>query len=95
MTAKQEECGYSRRPGMAKHRYAVGDLVRVQGRISMRSVDDDQVNEKHLPGVYEITRLLPELASGQPQYQIRSFDNQACYDVQEVKLIALPLPPFT
>ncbi len=80
---------------MTKHRYTVGDLVRVQGRISMRSVGSDQLNDKHLPGVYEITRLLSELDSGQPQYQIRSFDDQASYAVREVQLVALPLPPFT
>jgi hypothetical protein len=89
---------------MAEHRYRIGDLVRVQGSVgvSLHSVEGnlDQLSSNRLKGVYEISRLLPELDNGTPQYQIRScgdqaHGDQASYVVPETQLIALPLPPPT
>jgi hypothetical protein len=89
---------------MAEHRYKIGDLVRVQGSVgvSLHSVEGnlDQLSSNRLKGVYEISRLLPELDNGTPQYQIRScgdqaHGDQASYVVPETQLIALPLPPPT
>ncbi len=84
---------------MVEHRYRIGDLVRVQGSVgvSLHSVEGnlDQLSSNRLKGVYEISRLLPELDNGTPQYQIRSCGDQASYVVPETQLIALPLPPPT
>jgi len=68
-----------------EHRYSVGDLVRVQGSVSTHAVESllDRLNHQRLTGVYEIVRLLPELLNGQPQYQIRGFDDEATYVVRD------------
>lgn len=87
---------------MVEHRYRIGDLVRVQGSVgvNLHSVEGnlDQLSSNRLKGVYEISRLLPELDNGTPQYQIRScgdqaHGDQASYVVPETQLIVLPLPP--
>jgi hypothetical protein len=79
---------------MAGHRYSVGDLVRVQGSVSIHPVEGfvDQLKHQRLAGIYEITRLLPEL-NGQPQYQIKSFPDGPTYVMRESQLVALPPPP--
>lgn len=72
---------------MTEHRYTIGDLVRVRASVS--------VEPSHGPanGIYEVTSLLPELVSGEPQYQVTSCVDQANHVVRESQLIASPLPP--
>ncbi len=84
---------------MAEHRYTIGDLVRVRENLSAHPVGRFRVElNDNKPigvgiGIHEITRLLPELLNGEPQYQITSLGDRADHVVREVQLIALPLPP--
>ena len=58
---------------MSKHRFHVGELVRTQVSINMPIHDAfmDVIASSRPSGIYEVSRLLPELNSGEPQYQIR------------------------
>lgn len=80
---------------MTEHRYTVGDLVRVRASVSTQPFQDspNRLNHSRANGIYEITSLLPELASGEPQYQVTSCVDQAEHVVRESQLIASPLPP--
>ncbi len=80
---------------MTEHRYMVGDLVRVRAIASMQPVQGspNRPNHSRANGIYEITSLLPELVSGEPQYQVTNCVDQAEYVVRESQLIASPLPP--
>ncbi len=81
--------------GMTEHRYTVGDLVRIRTNGSMQPVQGSlkRHDGNGTNGIYEITSLLPELASGEPQYQITSYVDQADCVVRESQLIGSPLPP--
>ena len=80
---------------MTEHRYTIGDLVRVRASVSVRPVQGSPKRPDHsrVNGIYEVTSLLPELVSGEPQYQVTSCVDQANYVVRESQLIACPLPP--
>jgi hypothetical protein len=81
--------------GMTEHRYTIGDLVRVRTNVSMQAVQGSlkRPDRNGTNGIYEITSLLPELGSGEPQYQVTSCVDQADYVVRESQLIGSPLPP--
>ena len=82
--------------GMSEHRYTVGDLVRVRMSAKKHPLGGRsyaETNDNQSRGIHEIIRLLPELASGEPQYEIRSCADQADYIVRESELIGSPLPP--
>ena len=82
---------------MTEHRYTIGDLVRVRTTARMHPVGAGRFsansNDNQPRGIHEVTRLLPELASGEPQYEIRSCADQADYVVRESELLGSPLPP--
>ncbi len=58
---------------MSKHRFHVGDLVRVQFSVSTSIGETfmEAIVGERLCGIYEVSRLLPELDNGEPQYRIR------------------------
>ncbi len=58
---------------MSEHRFHVGDLVRTQFSVSTSIGETfmDAVAGERLAGIYEVSKLLPELANGEPQYRIR------------------------
>ena len=80
---------------MVKHRYTVGDLVRIQGSVGMRGVERflAELDDNSPSGLHEITGLLPEELNSEPRYQITSCDDQVDRVVGEFQLIALPLRP--
>ena len=58
---------------MSEHRFHVGDLVRTQFSVST-SIGETFMNAvagERLAGIYEVSKLLPELDNGEPQYRIR------------------------
>ncbi len=58
---------------MSEHRFHVGDLVRTQFSVStsIGQTFMDAIVGERLTGIYEVSKLLPELANGEPQYRIR------------------------
>jgi hypothetical protein len=57
---------------MTVHRFKVGDLVRTQPSVSTHFGEAfiDLVSSRRPSGIYEVTRVLPELVNGEPQYRI-------------------------
>ena len=80
---------------MTEHRYTIGDLVRVRASVSVQPVQGSPNRPDHsrANGIYEVSSLLPELVSGEPQYQVTGCVDQASYVVRESQLIGSPLPP--
>ena len=75
---------------MTAHRFHVGDLVLTHFSVSTRlgeTVTGVRAG-KHVPSIYEVSRLLPELFSGEPQYRIKC-DGQPERVVQESHLVAV------
>jgi hypothetical protein len=81
--------------GMTEHRYAVGDLVRVRTDVIVQPVQGSlkRPDGNSTKSIYEISRLLPELVSGEPQYEIINCADGATYVIRESQLVALPSPP--
>lgn len=58
---------------MSKHRFHVGELVRAQFNVTA-SIGENflgAIAGERLAGIYEVSKLLPELDNGDPQYRIR------------------------
>jgi hypothetical protein len=79
---------------MTRHRFKVGDLVRVRATVSRERGEGflDVISHRHIEGTYEVTRLMPELPSGEPQYRIKSTDDQTERVVREGQLVAVAGP---
>lgn len=73
---------------MAEHRFRVGDLVRVWVSVSTQPSEGaiDVIAKNHISGLYEVTRLLPELPSGEPQYRVKGCSGQGERVVRESQL---------
>ncbi len=58
---------------MSEHRFHIGDLVRTQFSVSTSIGETfmDAIVGERLAGIYEVSKLLPELDNGEPQYRIR------------------------
>ncbi len=58
---------------MSTHRYSIGELVRVRVNITtpIHGAFMDVIASSRPSGIYEVSRLLPRLKNGEPQYQIR------------------------
>lgn len=63
---------------MAEHRFKVGDLVRVQVGISLKPAKGslDAVTCNRPSSIHEVTRLLPSMGNGEPQYLIKGCAGQ-------------------
>ncbi len=75
---------------MTEHRFHVGDLVLTHFSVST-GLGETVIGAragKHASGIYEVSRLLPELFNGEPQYRIKR-DGQPERVVQESHLVAV------
>ncbi len=81
--------------GMTVHRFKVGDLVRVRVNVSRNSGEAllDAIGQNLPSGIHMITRLLPELDSGEPQYRVMDLEKQSERVVRESQLGSAMHPP--
>ena len=79
---------------MVAYRFQVGELVRVQIGILPREGGAliDQTFSKPIGSIYQVTRLMPPLVTGEPRYQLKGCFGQAERIVEQSFLIAAP--PF-
>jgi hypothetical protein len=84
---------------MTGHRFHVGELVRTHFKVivttsSGKAVLAATAGKHFVNGIYEVSRLLPELANGEPQYRIKC-DGHPERVVQESQLVSavLKTPP--
>jgi hypothetical protein len=63
---------------MTGHRFKVGDLVRVQAGVDPKPDKGklDEVAGIRPSGIHEVTRLLPSMVDGEPQYLIKGCAGQ-------------------
>ena len=63
---------------MAEHRFRVGDLVRTQAGKGTQPKDGlrDAADCNRPGSIHEVTRLLPSMGNGEPQYLIKGCAGQ-------------------
>jgi hypothetical protein len=79
---------------MAEHRFRVGDLVRVRASaavsaslgVQRTAAIVDGLARSRTDGLHEVTRLLPELSDGEPQYRIKGCNGRPERVVRESEL---------
>jgi hypothetical protein len=74
---------------MTIHCFKIGDRVRIGASIRPRLGETylDGIVQEWPEGIYEVTRLLPELDDGEPQYRVKGADGQNERVVQESRLM--------
>jgi hypothetical protein len=79
---------------MTLYRFKVGDRVRIGGSLRPRLGEGflDGIIEERPEGVFEITRLMPELDDGEPQYRVKGADGQNDRLVPESRLVPASKP---
>jgi hypothetical protein len=73
---------------MAEHRFRVGDLVRVGAGVDAKPDKSSFAagSCNHPSGIHEVTRLLPSMGSGEPQYLIKGCSGQPERNIGESQL---------